>query len=54
MALSLTDRTKPRDGGSRGMNTNFAAVKHAQPQNIAVFDRSGPDDLGEMGQANSQ
>src|SRR3569833_3301090 len=52
MTLTLRDGTHARDGTASGMNTNFAAVEHADAENVAVLAGAGADDLGESTETN--
>jgi hypothetical protein len=54
MALTLADRAEPRDGRSGGMDADLAAVEHAEAEDVAVLDRSGADDFGEMRQSDAE
>ena len=53
MALTLGNRTKPRNRRPRGVNANFATVEHAKTKNIAVLDRASADNLGKEAQADA-
>src|SRR3569833_3183777 len=53
MTLTLRDGTPARAGTASGMNTNFAAVEHADAENVAVLAGAGADDLGESTEANA-
>ena len=51
MALTLGNRPKAGERRTRRMDTDFAAVEHPHPQDVAVLDRPGPDNLGKERQA---
>ena len=53
MPLPLGNRAKPRNGRTRRVNTDLAAVEHAHPEDVAVLDGTGTDDLGEEGQTDA-
>ena len=54
VALTLRDGAEAGDGRACRVDANLAAVEHAEPENIAVLDRTGPDDLGEVAEANAE
>ena len=54
MALTLRDGAEAGDGRACRVDANLAAVEHAEAENIAVLDRAGTDNLGEVAEADAQ
>jgi hypothetical protein len=46
VSLALADRAEPCDHAARRVHPNFTGIEHAEPENVAILDRSGADDLG--------